>query len=313
MPEKRKWQAKCNQQSFDNPERDKSVTEVVRTPSPNRILSILGKNIGLLSRKHSRERQKKKYEEETQKKNKIATAKQKSSKNSNFSNILKFQKSKSNQINTTTKPKENPKNIVKDSPKLITSLHKTPSPKKVISTTKSNTSTSTPKQQRVPKAVTSVTITKSNRNVDSKPSIKPTTYKQNPKPKPSTSKPMITQKINSTKLKKSKSDSALNEPKGKTMRTSSAQSNISRASSSITSQSSSKSSTPSIKKKRKKATVQKKKNFDGSENNETNQAVVYTNYKHQVTEGLKESQHFSHWSLNFKRNLLFIFGSSLYI
>jgi len=185
MPEKRKWQAKGNQQSFDNPQREKSVAEVVRTPSPNRILSILGKNIGLLSRKHSRERQKKKYEEETQKKNKIVIAKQKPSKGSNFGNILKFPKSKSNQINATTKPKENSRNIVKDSPKLMTPLNKTLSPKKVVSTTQNTSNTLVPKPQRVPKAVTSVTITKSNRNVDSKPSIKQTTYKQNPKPKPS--------------------------------------------------------------------------------------------------------------------------------
>eukprot|EP00090_Calanus_glacialis_P019235 TRINITY_DN29593_c0_g1_i1.p1 TRINITY_DN29593_c0_g1~~TRINITY_DN29593_c0_g1_i1.p1 ORF type:complete len:326 (+),score=74.18 TRINITY_DN29593_c0_g1_i1:266-1243(+) len=301
MPEKRKWQAKSNQQSFDNPEKEKTTNGKTRTPSPNRILSILGKNIGLLSRKHSRERQKKKYEEETQKKNKIQASSRKSSENSNFGNILRFSKSKSNQINAVTKPTENQKNIVKDQGKHVKAPNSSVSPKKLISAPKPNISSSNPKQQKVSRAVTSVTITKSNnsaQNIEPKTNIKQNSYKQNIQPKSSSAKPLIAQKINSTKLKKSKSDSALNETQGKTLRASSAQSNVSRTSSSITSRSSSKSSTPSLKKKRKKAPVQKKKSVDSSDSSETQQAVVYTNYRHQNRRLVTMRQRQELYSLN---------------
>ena len=193
MPEKRKWQAKGNQQSFDNPQKDKDTNENNRTPSPNRILSILGKPIGLLSRKHSSERQKKKYEEDIQRKNKIQANNQKSSGNSNFGNILNFPKSQSNASRAVTNPKENAKNVVDDPEKqIIKSPTSSLSPKNnIITAPKNNTKSKTSKQLNVSKAVTGVTRTKSNssiRCVEPKTNVRPNSYKQNTKPKSSSAK-----------------------------------------------------------------------------------------------------------------------------
>ena len=115
MPEQRKWRARNKQQSFDNPEQEKKVDEKQRTSSPNDILSILGKNIGLLSRKHSRERQKKKYEEQVQKKNRSQTKPaKKSGEKPILGNILRFSKSKTNQVTAVATSKETSSSLNKN-------------------------------------------------------------------------------------------------------------------------------------------------------------------------------------------------------
>ena len=57
MKDKRKWQeSSSSNPSFDDP---KDCNEKSKVIAQNGILSILGKNIGLLSRKHKKERHKK--------------------------------------------------------------------------------------------------------------------------------------------------------------------------------------------------------------------------------------------------------------
>ena len=156
-------------------------------------------------------------------------------------------------------------------------------PRKPISGPKRNSKVSSSKSQKCSKLSTIITGTKpsnSTQKTETKSSPKPKCYK--PNPKPNSAKPVIQQRIGSGKIEKSKSDSALNETKGKTLRATSAQSNISRASSSFNSRSSSKSSTPAIKKKKPKQTFTKKDNFDSLGKPDEEPSVVYVNYRHQV-------------------------------
>ena len=93
MPEKSKWKNKCFNASFDDP--SKKCEERTKSDSQPQggILSILGKNIGLLSRKHNRDTQSK-YRQESPGK-KIGTK-------IKISKLLQFPKTKENKINSST-------------------------------------------------------------------------------------------------------------------------------------------------------------------------------------------------------------------
>ena len=92
MPEKSKWKNKCFNASFDDPTRSCEKTKNEPQPPSGSILSILGKNIGLLSRKHNRLAQRK-YQP--------GPAAEKTENKIKISNLLKFPKTKENKINSS--------------------------------------------------------------------------------------------------------------------------------------------------------------------------------------------------------------------
>ena len=92
MPEKSKWKNKCFNASFDDPTRSCEKKKNEPQPPSGSILSILGKNIGLLSRKHNRLAQRK-YQP--------GTAAEKTENKIKISNLLKFPKTKENKINSS--------------------------------------------------------------------------------------------------------------------------------------------------------------------------------------------------------------------
>ena len=92
MPEKSKWKNKCFNASFDDPSRNCEKTKNEPQQPSGSILSILGKNIGLLSRKHNRLAQRK-YQP--------GAAAEKTENKIKISNLLKFPKTKENKINSS--------------------------------------------------------------------------------------------------------------------------------------------------------------------------------------------------------------------
>ena len=273
MPEKSKWKNKCFNASFDDPSR-KCEKRTKTEPQPQSgILSILGKNIGLLSRKHNRDSQNKYRQEPPEEK----TAKIKISK------LLKFPKPKENKINSTCQTK-------------ISEKKKIPGDKKKLSSPPENSQTK--RQGKNPKSKSS-NVKESNewnnavlkkpcdgeKCLTNKNSGQKKKFRQQEVQKSNNTKSNnIDQKLQKSKLRKSKSDSALNEKKRRPLRANSAQSRRSSSGTvtARTSTTSSKGGTPTTHKKTKKPLEKIKKKVESPASNESTQPVVYVNYRYQV-------------------------------
>ena len=300
MRDKRKWLEEANP-SFDDPN---SFNDKSKTISQNGILSILGKNIGLLSRKHKKDKQKKYEKSDSKPKNKIKISK-----------FLQFQKPCENKV-TSVKTNKNKKGIqttVKDNPNSSINTSKvTPSKtskfrnnechnpmKSIISNKRHNKSVKDPTSgDRGGTAAGNsdkISLTK-NKN-----------YRQNKTQAFKSSKPAVEQRVTKSKLRKSSSDSALNVTRGRPQSSSSSsrpQSTLtSRCSSrtTLTSCTSSKTNTPQAKKKytaRKHPAKKKKKTGSpespdsghGSSGSSGSPPVVFVNYRYQVRAGAGQRQ-----------------------
>ena len=256
MPEKSKWQSRCFNTSFDDPTRKCERRAKSDSQQPSGILSILGKNIGLLSRKHNRDSQRKYRQDPPPDKtgNKIK-----------ISNLLKFPKTKENKINSFSSQTK------------ITEKKKNPDNSQTLRNAKSKSSNGKENSEK-----TACDGIKTNKNLGQKKKFR----QQEVQKSNNTKSNNIDQKLQKSKIRKSKSDSALNEKKRRPPRVNSAQSSVSRRSSSgsattRTSCSSSKSGTPTVKIKPKKPQEKKEKKAESS--NDSNQPVVYVNYRYQVT------------------------------
>ena len=282
MQEKIVW----NQRSFDNP-KDLRNENCIKESS-NGFLSILGKNIDLLSRKHSKER------------------------------YIKYDKN-SNDKKPQTKPKLK-NNKIKKILQFSIKSNESSSNTKTIKSEKSKTSINFQKTKKAPSAVDKIIST--NRSpvpVGNGNTVKTQTFKQNKqKIKTPTTPSNIEKKATRQTIKKSSSDSALNDTRKSsrrsssssvTSRTTSAASQ--RASSSAASRSqsaasqcsnktafssstSSKSSTPQVPKKQsKRKLIKRKKKVESCSSTESSSHVptapapttapVFVNYRYQVT------------------------------
>ena len=301
MKDKRKWQeSSSSNPSFDDP---KDCNEKCKVIAQNGILSILGKNIGLLSRKHKKERHKK-YEKPT------SAPVTKSPSKIKISRILKFQKPNENKINTTTnsssvvsklKSPSSDENGSQKKTKEIKSSKLT-AKQSVETSEKSIISNNSHKKDSLVRGPQ--TKASDNKCQGGNKIIKPKSFKQKkPAVNKSSSKPAVERKVNQSKLRKSNSDTALNITKPRPPRAASAQSTssrtsrASRAASSTLSRSSSrttmasscsKASTPQVAKKsaRQKTAAKRRtktapESPDSGIGSETS-PVVFVNYRYQV-------------------------------
>ena len=194
-----KWKG-SNNPSFDNPDdfQDKS-----KTIAQNGILSILGKNIGLLSRKHNKEKQKK-YERSdsiSKPQNKIR-------------NFLHFKKPGDNKV-TSSSTSKIANDIKKGNDNKDYNLQKktTSKAKPVKSSQLSNNECGNPiksiiSNKKQNKSVKDPISTARGGQVAG--TAKTKSFKQNRPPAPKSSKPAVERKVTKSKLRKSSSDSALN-------------------------------------------------------------------------------------------------------
>ena len=297
MKDKRKWQeSSSSNPSFDDP---KDCNEKSKVIAQNGILSILGKNIGLLSRKHKKERHKK-YEKPT------SAPVTKSPSKIKISRILKFQKPNENKINTTTvvsklKSPSSDENGSQKKTKEIKSSKLT-TKQSVETSEKSIISNNSHKKDGLARGPQ--TKAPDNKCHEGNKIMKPKSFKQNkPAVNKSCSKPAVERKVNQSKLRKSNSDTALNVNKPRPPRAASAQSTssrtsrASRAASSTLSRCSSrttvasscsKASTPQVAKKsgRQKTAAKRRtktapESPDSGIGSETS-PVVFVNYRYQV-------------------------------
>ena len=301
MKDKRKWQeSSSSNPSFDDP---KDCNEKSKVIAQNGILSILGKNIGLLSRKHKKERHKK-YEKPT------SAPVTKSPSKIKISRILKFQKPNENKINTTTNSSSVVSKLKSPSSDENGSQKKTKEIKSSKLTTKQSVETSeksiisnnSHKKDGLVRGPQ--TKAPDNKCHEGNKIVKPKSFKQNkPAVNKSSSKPAVERKVNQSKLRKSNSDTALNVNKPRPPRAASAQSTssrtsrASRAASSTLSRCSSrttvasscsKASTPQVAKKsgRQKTAAKRRtktapESPDSGIGSETS-PVVFVNYRYQV-------------------------------
>ena len=278
MPDKRKWREDSSRNtSFDDPN---YLTEKSKGISQNGILSILGKNIGLLSRKHSRERHKK-YE-------KSSHSQSKSPNKIKISNILKFSKSTENkQIVCRAKSQKEKSQISNKKTRKVKSIDSKPN---IECKDKHKCTDGSCQEQESSKTV-----------------LKSKNFKQNKCQVTKNSKPVIEKKVSQSKSKliKSNSDTALNVTRGRS-RGSSTHSTSSRAASTssralssnsrcssrttLISGTSSKSMTPQFPKKSIKNLKKKKNNVESlsspdsgsSSGNPAPASAVFVNYRYQV-------------------------------
>ena len=273
MPEKSKWQNKCFNTSFDDPTKKCEKTKNESPQQPSGILSILGKNIGLLSRKHNRLAQRK-YQP--------GPAAEKTENKIKISNLLKFPKTKENKINSS------PAQTNPGDKKKISSASDNSQTKRQTKRSKSSKSKESNNEFNVDKTACDESKCKT-KNI----SAQKKKFRQHEAQKCNNIKANnIEQKLQKSKIRKSKSDSALNEKKRRPLRVTSAQSNVSNRPSSgsgsattrtsTSSFSSSKSGTPNVKKKAKKPLEKNKKKEESSSNPLAEQPVVYVNYRYQV-------------------------------
>ena len=299
MKDKRKWQD-SNNPSFDDPN---NVTDKSKTVTQNGILSILGKNIGLLSRNKEKHKKYERSDSISKPPNKIR-------------NFLHFKKPGDNKASESkgskaSKKKEDDNNIrqkktSKAKPVKKSQLNNTEcgNPiKSIISNKKLNKSVKDPiSSDKVGQGVPDKTLT-----------TKTKSFKQNKAQAPKSSKPAaaVERKVTRSKLRKASSDSELSVTR--TSRTSRASSARSSASSSrpqstlasrcssrtiINSAASSKANTPLLPKKKstvvRKNTTKKKKKISssspessdsghGSSGSSGSPPVVFVNYRSQVS------------------------------
>ena len=303
MKDKRKWHDSSNP-SFDDPN---DVTDKSKTVPQNGILSILGKNIGLLSRKQNKEKHKK-YERSdsiSKPQNKIR-------------NFLHFKKPGDNKVTSASESKSSKdskkkednndsdqKKTLKAKPVKKSQLNNNEcgNPiKSIISNKKLNKSVKDPiSSNKGGQGVTDKTLT-----------TKTKSFKQNKAQAPKNSKPAaaVERKVTRSKLRKASSDSELSVTRtSRTSRASSARSSVSssRPQSTLASRCSSRTTinsavssmvnTPLPKKKstaRKNATKNKKKKISssspespdsghGSSGSSGSPPVVFVNYRYQVS------------------------------
>ena len=304
MKEKRNWK-ESNNPSFDDPN---NATEKSKTIAQNGILSILGKNIGLLSRKHAKEKQKK-YERSdsssSKPQNKIKSFLQfkkpgdnKVTSASSLSKSSKESKKKEDEIKVQkktlkAKPAKNSQlldnnecgNPIKS---IISNKKQSKSVKDPISSNRGGSGQGPPD-----------TLTTKTKN-----------FKQNKAQAPKSSKPAVERRVTKSKLRKSSSDSELNVSRARPPRASSARSSASssRPQSTLTSRCSSRTTlnstassmvnTPVNKKKsttRKNPTKKKKTKTSsspespdsghGSSGSSGSPPTVFVNYRYQVSQG----------------------------
>lgn len=275
MPEKSKWQNKCFNTSFDDPSRNCEKTKnEPQQQQPSGILSILGKNIGLLSRKHNRLAQRK-YQP--------GPAAEKTDNKIKISNLLKFPKTKENKINSSP-AQTNPG----DKKKISSASSDNSQTKRQTKRSKSSKSKESSIEFNVDKTACDELKCKTKNNSGQKKKFRQHEVQKSNNTKSNN----IEQKLQKSKIRKSKSDSALNEKKRRPLRVTSAQSNVSTRPSSgsgsattrtsSSSYSSSKSGTPTVKKKAKKPLEKNKKKEESSSSLLADQPVVYVNYRYQV-------------------------------
>ena len=270
MPEREKRSWKSKQDSFDNPQIEKKKNSGCE-PSSMGILTILGQNIGLLTRKKSEET-KKKYERETHSPKSKVNNKSGMKK---IEKILTFPKSKLNQVNSLTKPEEDQKQEKKTIDVSIRKKSETKStgnqkrnflPKKKIRKRSSETSEIKHSNNSSKYGITETANVNKNKSV------------------------LIKKSINST-LKKSKSDSALNKTQKKSVRATSAQSNVSRGSNSTSVASKPGSAIKSKENNSVNSANKTKKSAQPEIKNQkvevVNQTPLYFDYTNQVTYYLK--------------------------
>ena len=270
MPEKSKWKNKCFNTSFDDPTRNCEKTKNEPRQQPTGILSILGKNIGLLSRKHNRLAQRK-YQpgpgaEKTDSKIKI-------------SNLLKFPKTKENKINSS------PAQTNPGDKKKISSASDNSQTRRTTKRGKSSKSKESSNEFNGDKTTACDELKCKTKNSSGQ---KKKFRQQEVQKSNNTKSNTIEQKLQKSKIiRKSKSDSALNDKKRRPLSATSAQSNGSTRPSSgsgsatTRTSSSSYSSSKSVTKKPKKP-VEKTKKKEESSSLLTDQPVVYVNYRYQV-------------------------------
>ena len=299
MKEKRNWK-ESNNPSFDDPN---NVTDKSKTIAQNGILSILGKNIGLLSRKHTKEKQKK-YERSDS-----------SSKPQNkIKSFLQFKKPGDNKVTSASlskstkesRKKEDDNNVQKKTLKakpvknsqLLDNECGNPI-KSIISNKKQSKSVKDPISRGGGGQGPPDTLTTKTKN-----------FKQNKAQAPKSSKPAVERRVTKSKLRKSSSDSELSVSRARPPRASSARSSASssRPQSTLTSRCSSRTTlnstassmvnTPLAKKKsttRKNPTKKKKKKTSsspespdsghGSSGSSVSPPTVFVNYRFQVSAG----------------------------
>lgn len=241
--------------SFDDPN---SCIEKSKVIAQNGILSILGQNIGLLSRKHTRE----KYQHD----GKTITKKEPSSK-LKFSNILGFPKN-----SASKKPKESP------SKPFISKAIDEGQTKKVVNKNQQNIfNKSTGKLADESKHFTKSKNIRQGANTGAK-----------------SAKPAVQKKVKQSRLRKSHSDGELNISRKTNDRVSRAPSTCSRASSAATSRcssrttltscTSSKQNTPKVPKKTKRKSLVKQKKVESqcSVQSEKDSPPLFINYRYQV-------------------------------
>ena len=291
MPENKKWRKnwKINNPSFDDPkclEPEEQSKEV----SKDGILSILGQNIGLISRKHKREN-KKCYEPSN------ADKKENSSKLS-FSNILKFEKSRTPKIKSKLSTDE--KNIINNNNNTINTGLK----QQKIHPTRNDKSRKTPSRKSSSPKNTFETREQFSKSTNSAAKSASKAEKSAVQKKTSRQR----------KLTKSHSDSSLNVTKGKVTGTQTESTKTSRCSSSasstrcssttvsrcpsastsrcssrtlLTSTTSSIQSTPKVHKKNKKKILKKQNKTESklpSPDTEQKQSPpLFINYRYQVS------------------------------
>jgi len=293
MPDKRKWREDSSRNtSFDDPN---YLTEKSKGISQNGILSILGKNIGLLSRKHSRERHKK-YE-------KSSHSQSKSPNKIKISNILKFSKSTENkQIVCRAKSQKEKSQISNKKTRKVKSIDSKPNIECKDKHRISNYNNNVVKEKESNKC----TDGSCQEQESSKTVLKSKNFKQNKCQVTKNSKPVIEKKVSQSKSKliKSNSDTALNVTRGRS-RGSSTHSTSSRAASTssralssnsrcssrttLISGTSSKSMTPQFPKKSIKNLKKKKNNVESlsspdsgsSSGNPAPASAVFVNYRYQ--------------------------------
>ena len=300
MKDKRNWKDSSNP-SFDDPN---NFTDKSKTIAQNGILSILGKNIGLLSRKHTKEKQKK-YERSdsiSKPQNKIRS-------------FLHFKKPGDNKVTSASaslskstkdsKKKEDDNNVQKKTSKAKPTKNsqlnnnECGNPiKSIIANKKQNKSVKDP-----------ISNSRGGQGTPDTLKTKSKTFKQNKAQAPKSSKPAVERKVTKSKLRKSSSDSELNVTRARAPRASSARcsASSSRPQSTVTSRCSSRTTinsaassmvnTPLAKKKstgRKNPAKKKKKissspespdSGHGSSGSSGSPPVVFVNYRYQVSRG----------------------------
>ena len=302
MKDRRKWQD-SNNPSFDDPN---DVTDKSKTVTQNGILSILGKNIGLLSRNKEKHKKYERSDSISKPQNKIR-------------NFLHFKKSGDNKVTSSSESKTSKDSKRKDDDNNI-GQKKISKAKPVKKSQLNNNECGNPiksiiSNKKLNKSVKDpISSNKGGQGAPDKTlTTKTKSFKQNKAQAPKSSKPAaaVERKVTRSKLRKASSDSELSVTRtSRTSRASSARSSApssrpqstlaSRCSSRtiINSAASSKVNTPLLPKKKstavRKNTTKKKKKISssspessdsghGSSGSSGSPPVVFVNYRSQVS------------------------------